>query len=397
MKKPETPKNEQERLEALGNYSILDTLEEEEYDNLTSIAAQILKTKISLVSLIDDHRQWFKSHHGLEVRETPKDFSFCAHAINKPDEIFIVNDARKDERFKDNPLVTGEPYVIFYAGMPIVDSNGFALGSFCVIDSEAREISDTEMTALKAFAKQTSKLFELRKSEIENENLIKKLKLNNAALSQFAQKAAHDLKSPLNSIIPVADLIKNYYSDKLDEDGIGLLDLMKSSAQKLDNLIDGILEYSTSIHNISNSKQEILVNTIMKDISNIYRGKAEIELNYDKNLSIFSNKAAFQQILLNLVSNAVKYNDKEIKKVKIYITKTEEFLKIEISDNGMGIRDEELAHIFQIFGKTSNEPSDGSKSTGIGLATVKSLTEALNGKISVESKIGEGSKFTVFI
>jgi hypothetical protein len=112
--------NEESRIEALKSYSLLDTLPEKDYDDITRIAAEICGTNIALISLIDDHRQWFKSHHGLAATETPRDYAFCAHAIHVPGEPFIINDSRNDIRFHDNPLVTQEPYVIFYAGIMLM-------------------------------------------------------------------------------------------------------------------------------------------------------------------------------------------------------------------------------------------------------------------------------------
>ena len=120
MKFPEIPVNELQRLDALKEYSILDTLPEKEFDELTALASFICKTPISLISLVDDKRQWFKSKKGLNANETAKELAFCAHAINAPNELFVVPDSRKDDRFHDNPLVTDAPFVIFYAGVPLI-------------------------------------------------------------------------------------------------------------------------------------------------------------------------------------------------------------------------------------------------------------------------------------
>ena len=120
--------DEQKRLEVLNEYGIMDTPPEEEYDNLTSLASRICGTPISLITLLDDRRQWFKSVVGLQVNETPIEYAFCSHAIQHPSELLVVPDSRKDERFANNPFVTGEPYIVFYAGMPLVDEAGQALG-----------------------------------------------------------------------------------------------------------------------------------------------------------------------------------------------------------------------------------------------------------------------------
>ena len=160
---------ENNRLNALASYNILDTASEEDYDELTELAAAICGTPIALISLVDAGRQWFKSHKGLNVTETERSQSFCAHAILNPGEIMQVEDAHLDERFKNNPLVTGAPYITFYAGVPLVDKDGHALGSLCVIDSSTHQLTQTQQKALRIFAKQVVTKLELRRNNIELE------------------------------------------------------------------------------------------------------------------------------------------------------------------------------------------------------------------------------------
>lgn len=161
------PRNESERLAALLACRILDTEEEEDFEALTKLAAQICQTPIAAVSLVDHDRQWFKARVGLEARETPRDVAFCAHTIRQRDEFLVVSDASKDERFADNPLVTGDPRIRFYAGFPLDPGNGLALGALCVIDREPRELSDGQLDALRVLAKHASHLIDARRREAE--------------------------------------------------------------------------------------------------------------------------------------------------------------------------------------------------------------------------------------
>lgn len=170
MKSPDIPDNEYERLKALISYNILDSLDDQEYDDIVLVASEICQTPISIISLIDKNRQWFKSKIGLIVKETSRDISFCGHAINYPEEVFIVQDARIDERFKDNPLVTGDPNIVFYAGVPLVDENGFALGTICAIDTKPKILDEKQIKAMKILARKVILLLSLKKRNSELES-----------------------------------------------------------------------------------------------------------------------------------------------------------------------------------------------------------------------------------
>ncbi|MFV5685257.1 PAS domain S-box protein [Flavobacterium sp. GB2R13] len=172
MKKNPIPENEIERLKALKEYSIMDSLAEKEYDAITQLASYICGTPIALLSLLDQERQWFKSSVGLGVTETPRSFSFCQYAI-MGDDIYEVNNAMENELFAENPLVTGNPNIRFYAGAPLQDENGFNLGSLCVIDTKPRILTNEQKKALQLLAHQVVLLLDSRK---KNTDLIKSQK-----------------------------------------------------------------------------------------------------------------------------------------------------------------------------------------------------------------------------
>jgi GAF domain-containing protein len=163
MVTPKPLKTEASRVAALHNYAILDTEPEQAFDELVLLASFICKTPIAMISLVDEDRQWFKSKVGVSISETPREIAFCATAIQQPD-VFVVPDTLNDERFRNNPLVVSEPKVRFYAGAPLIDGEGNALGTICVIDRIPREFGPDQQAALKALSRLVLAQLEFRRN-----------------------------------------------------------------------------------------------------------------------------------------------------------------------------------------------------------------------------------------
>lgn len=162
MSAPPIPLNEDQRVAALNSYNILDTAEESIYDAITNAAAEACATPMASLTLVDTDRQWFKARVGMPTRGTPRDISFCAHAINDC-KLFVVEDAVADERFKTYSNVTGDPHLRFYAGMPLVDDGGYALGTLCVIDTVPRRLTSQQADTLNLLAQSAMRIIKLRK------------------------------------------------------------------------------------------------------------------------------------------------------------------------------------------------------------------------------------------
>ncbi len=382
------PTNENFRLDALESLKILDTEYEKEFDDITALASHLCGTEIALISLIDKNRQWFKSKHGIDVSETHRDYSFCAHAILEPEKPFVVIDAREDERFYDNPLTEKDQVVIFYAGIPLVDKNGFALGTLCVIDGKPKELSEQQIESLKSLANQVTILFELNKKNDDLEKIQRKLKKRNESLKEFARVISHDLKMPLANIISTTDLLKIILADKLDAEGLKYFEYIKTSSFSMSNYISDILGHYESESLIHNNPEKFYLNDFLKEIITLLSIKPDFTIHYPTNNPLLEcNKLALKQIFFNLIGNSIKYNDKEQIVISIEANEDEKSYYFTIIDNGMGIPEKEIDGIFDLFTTANMTDRSGNKGNGIGLSTVKNLVEKLKGTIKVTSKL----------
>ncbi|GAL79602.1 hypothetical protein JCM19274_3014 [Algibacter lectus] len=395
---PDIPENETKRLKNLESYNILDTLPETDYDNITAIAAEICGTPIALISLLDNKRQWFKSHHGVDITETPKEQSFCAHAINNTDGVFIVPDTREDFRFHDNPLVTGDSNAIFYAGAQLTSKNGLPLGTLCVMDHKPNVLNEGQIKSLSALSNQVMNLLELRKNKFLLEKTLTDLEEKNHELERFAYIAAHDLKSPLINISSLAEIFITDYKLDIDAEGLKLLELIMSSADSLRDLVDGLLSYSRSDGLLKEGKATIDLQELTTEIAQLFNSDHHVKMVLKSSLeTVRVNKTAIHHILMNLVSNAIKYSDKEDVLIEINAQESNTHYKFYIKDNGPGIDLSDQTKIFKLFTKVANQDKFGQVGHGIGLATVKKIVEKLGGKISVTSELGQGATFNFSI
>ena len=387
------PHNESERLEALASFKILDTSPEADFDELTSLASEICQTPIALVSLIDEKRQWFKSAHGFSVSETPRELAFCAHTIVNQNEIMVVNDARRDARFAQNPLVTGDPSVIFYAGVPLVTDDGYAVGSLCVIDHEPKQLTDRQLRAMRTLAKQVLTQMELRRKiatlQKANEGLLEA----NTFIQKFATTAAHDIKNPLSSILLTSQALQMRLKAG-DDRTKSLVDLTISSSRKLMTLVDEMLQYSTAPATLITNQQSIELNKLLKNVVELIDIPQSITVNFPRtNHLLICSGVALEQIFINLITNAVRYNDKAEGVIDIRFSDQGDAYQFKVTDNGMGIAEKNLVKIFEKDVILNVIDRFNKKGTGLGLYTVKSLVEKLQGNIQATSRIGEGTTF----
>lgn len=390
---PKIPHNEAIRIKALKSFSILDTFSEKEFDEITLLASIICETPMSLISLIDGDRQWFKSKVGLDIDETSREISFCGHAILNDGQLFTVEDSRLDERFYDNPLVLGLPNVVFYAGAPLVTSEGLSLGTLCVLDNKPKTLSAMQQKAIEVLSNNIISLFELKKANLLLGEKNIELETQRAELEMFANVAAHDLRSPLKNISSLTEILVEEYGSKLDEEGNEMLKLLNSSSTILRSLVDGILNHSKAGSIMEIKQDEIDLKDFIAEVTKLIDSSGEyIFKTLFVNQTIVINKIALQQIFINLIVNGIKYNNKEHVEITIGFSETDSHYQFYISDNGMGMDKDHQSKIFKIFEILGVEDRFGNKGNGIGLSTVKKLIEGLGGAISVDSEIDKGTK-----
>ncbi|MCT8335575.1 hybrid sensor histidine kinase/response regulator [Leptospira sp. 85282-16] len=397
------PKNETARLSALKGLEILDTPEEEMFDEITKLASMICNVPISLVSLIDETRQWFKSHHGLHTRETPRSLAFCSHAI-LGDELFVVPNAKLDPRFKNNPLVNEAPNVIFYAGIPLALDDHIKLGTLCVIDNKPRELNENQIQMLRLLGKQTIRLLQMRKATERLE--IEKLSAERATAAKrdFIAAISHDIRNPLNSLLGMSEMIRE---TDLDPTILGYVDHIKNAGEVILHLVNDTIEISRLEENASVSNLEWfelyqclhILDSFFKTETKRKQLEFKLQNFTNQNLLIHSDKRKIEKILWNLTANAVKFTNKgEITCSVSLETKTNEkgILLIEVKDTGPGISPEVKDKLFQKYNQFVPEGC-GISGSGLGLSIVKLSLEELEGTVEVESKLGEGSTFKVTI
>lgn len=390
---PSIPYNERRRQKAVESYGLLDTLEEEKYDNITSIISQICDAPIALITLLDKKRNFLKSHLGVPFNESPRNISFCGHAINEESSMMIVEDARKDERFHDNPLVK-DYNAIFYAGVALINKEGYKLGTLCVYDHKPRTLNTEQKSVLKSLAKQVVMLFEQRVQNEQLRTLRDTLERKNKNLEKFAAVVSHDLKSPVNNIISLTNLLREE-NKNLSDDSQLYIDYLQQSSASLRNYIDGVLSFYKSDELFGLDKKPVDVVQLIEDCRHIVDANNQASIQLDSEVeTLLINEPAIKQVLTNLLTNAIKYNDKDQILINISCKEDEDFYYWNIADNGIGIEEANLSKIFDLFERLGEVDRYGNQGNGIGLATARKIITTLGGAISVASTLGKGTTFS---
>lgn len=384
MKRADLSPYEKERLKDLIDLEVLDTQAEASFDALTHLASLICKTPISLISLVDRDRQWFKSKVGLDANETPRNVAFCAHTILQ-DDVMVVPDSTKDERFHDNPLVTNAPFVKFYAGVPLKTARGYNIGTLCVIDHIPRNLTEEQIEMLGLLATQASYILETRKELV-------RLARQNQNLEDFARSISHDIKSPLTILSCFTDILeKDIQSLKGNAKILRHTSTLRTQIGSIQQLVAGIIELARATTTTTTTFQEINLSDFFHELMQGYSIVTNVSYQIDDQLkTVLCNQTELTQVFSNLVSNAVKNCDKDKCLIKFSAQDQGDMYAFSVEDNGPGIPPEHHDRLFKLF--QTMDPDKAKDGSGIGLSIVKRLIEKYRGSIGIESDGKNGTK-----
>ena len=401
------PDKENERLADLRSFDVLDTESETAFDDITRLASRLCRTPISLISLVDGQRQWFKASVGLGVRETPRQIAFCAHAILERDQVLVVPDTMEDERFFDNPLVTGEPHVRFYAGVPLVSPDGHGLGTLCVIDHEAREMGEDQLEALRVLGRQVMTQLELRRKCFELKAARQAAEAATVAKSMFLANMSHEIRTPMTSILGFTELLLDP-ATPVEEWRSHLLTI-QSSGEHLLTLINDILDLSkVESGHIELERIPFSLLDLLADIRALMHVKLQekqlaLEIEFESNVPrlIDSDPVRLRQILVNLVGNSLKFTETGGVRIVVGFQAGSDartgLLRLRVEDSGIGMSPEQIGRLFRPFTQADSSTTRRFGGTGLGLTIALRLVELMGGSIRVSSQLGIGSAFTVEI
>lgn len=509
--------NESDRIAALRSYRILDTEAEKDFDDLTELASVICQTPIALITFMDTERQWFKSRTGTDETENLRELSFCNHTMTSLQPVMIIEDATLDERFSNNPLVTGEHHITFYAGVSLVNNEGYALGSLCVLDTKARSLSKEQISALMIVAGFVIEKLELRRKVYEleeanqklyesenrfknlvkqapvgiaiykgpnmvieqanefildlwgqNEDIIGKTILearpelaehpymdiimgvfktgvehygkgikgpvrhhnqiveryfdviykpiensNNEVIAvmavamdvndkylldqrkdDFLSIASHELKTPITGLKLSLQMLNLIKEKPFSPVHIRMIEQANKSVDKMNDLVDNLL----NVKKLSEGELKldkttfVLAEMINNSCTHIrMEGKYNVSIEGDTDLQIYADEHRIEQVVANLINNAVKYAPHSLD-IYVIIERKHSAVRISIKDNGPGIAKNKIPYLFDRYYQAEDSKASYA-GLGLGLYICWEIVRKHNGNIGVESEIGKGCNF----
>lgn len=399
--------NEADRLAALFDYRILDTEAEAEFDDFTQLASHISGYPMALISLVDQRRQWFKSRFGLDALETPRDISFCGHAI-EGHEVFEVVDALQDERFSNNPLVTSGPRIRSYVGAPLLTEQGHAVGTLCVLDSAPRKLMEDQKNALQALARQVMRQMDLRllitrekaaRQEIFqlNADLERRVQARTADLERttadlqaLSYSVAHDLRQPLISMSGYSHLLQQHARGDKERHYV---ERISSGIRQINIRADALL-YFANLSRTPLQRKSVDLGEMARRHIEVLRASdpdRQVILSVQPELMAWADSGLLAQVIQELLDNAWRSSAcQTMTRLNVgSVVEADGETAYFVKDNGEGfdmVYQEDLFEPFQRLESIHDHAGDG-----LGLARVKRIVVKHGGRIWAQSTVGNGA------
>ncbi len=391
---PVARSDESRRLAAVRRYGILDTPPDGAFDRITGLAARVFGVPIAIVSIVDHDRIWFKSHHGLDVEQIDREPGLCASAVMQRDP-WIISDARRDPRALTNPLVAGEFGLQFYAGVPLQTTDGYNLGTLCILDFLPRELSASETATLQDLGRMVTDELDLR---LATRTALQEASERDRLKDAYFGMLSHELRTPMTTIYAAAQLMAVSPAVCADAQARDLFPDIVSESDRLLRLIDDLLVLTRVEHGSLESEREpvLLQRAIPAAVARESRrwpGRS-IEVHIAPDLPPAAGDQLYiEQVLTNLLSNALKYSPPD-SPVEIAAERHDETVEVRVRDHGIGLSERDREEVFEMLVRTPTA-TRYAPGAGIGLYVCRRLMQAMGGEIRADGAPGAGSVFAI--
>ena len=376
--------NDNRKHPAPEEFHILKTSADRDFSELLFLCAQIAKAPVAAFIIVENGQSWVKSTYGASLEDIHAE-TFPWKQILEQDQIL---------EFDEEDLLSSGLEHERVIAVPVITASGERLGIVALFNPVDLDLSINQERSLKILVNQILGFVASKKQNNQYQRMQQDLEQRFKELEKFASVVSHDIKSPLANIISLVDLLKEENKEKFDEETRQYIEFLSQSSHSLRNYVDGLLVFYRSERILEKEEEDVELKTFFENLTNLYTVDPNVEISYPTEGVLKKvNKAALTQIFMNLISNALKYNHKDHRQVKINFSTQDDYYAFEVQDNGNGIPPESFEKIFDLFTTLDLNDREGNPGSGIGLATVKKLLAHMGGDIKIESEPGVGSNF----